>query len=98
MEHDVKIEGARDNQPISKTNEIQRVREAEGPKKTADAVPLSSSSPDSVEVSDLTSKTLSSVNASDERIAALRQQHLEGTYDVDSRKIGGKIVDSSLEE
>ena len=89
----MKIEGARDSQPISKTNEIQRVREAEAAKKADEAASLSSTSPDSVEVSDLTSKTLNSVNASEERIAALRQHHLEGTYDVDS---GTVAVRSSI--
>jgi len=98
MEHDVKIEGARDSQPVSKTNEIQRVREAQAAKKADEAASLSSTSPDSVEVSDLTSKTLNSVNASEERIAALRQQHLEGTYDVDSGKVSGKILDSLLDK
>lgn len=94
----MKVQGANDSQPISKTNEIQRVREADGAKEAGGATSPSSTAPDSVEVSELASKTLNSVNASEERIAALRRQHLEGIYDVDSRKISGKIVDSLLEK
>ena len=94
----MKIQGAGDSQPVSKANEIRRVREAGGAKETDGAASPSSSSPDSVEVSELTSKTLNSVNASEEGIAALRQQHLEGTYDVDARKVGSKIVDSLFEK
>jgi anti-sigma28 factor (negative regulator of flagellin synthesis) len=98
MEHDVKIQGASDSQPISKTNEIDRVRETGGAKETGEATSRSSAAPDSVEVSELTSKTLNSVNASEERISALRRQHLDGTYNIDSRKVSSKIVDSLLEK
>jgi anti-sigma28 factor (negative regulator of flagellin synthesis) len=98
MEHDVKIQGAGDNQPISKTNEIDRVRKTDGAKETGETAPPSSTAPDSVEVSELTSKTLNSVNASEQRIAALRQQHLDGTYNIDSGKVSSKIVDSLFEK
>ena len=94
----MKIQGANDSQPISKTNEIQRVREADGAKEAGGATSPSSTAPDSVEVSELASKALNSVNASEERIAALRRQHLEGIYDVDSRKVSSKIVDSLFEK
>ena len=94
----MKIQGANDSQPISKTTEIQRVREADGAKEAGGATFPSSTAPDSVEVSELASKTLNSVNASEERIAVLRRQHLDGTYDVDSREVSSKIVDSLFEK
>lgn len=92
----MKIQG--DSQPVSKTNEIGRVRETGEAKETGGTASSSSISPDSVEVSEITSKALSSVNASEERITALRRQHLEGTYPVDSAKVSGKIVDSLFEK
>jgi anti-sigma28 factor (negative regulator of flagellin synthesis) len=94
----VKVQGAGDNQPISQTNEVRRIRESTGTKETGGAASSSPAAPDSVEVSELASKTLRSVNASEERIATLRQQHLEGTYEVDSLKVSSKIVDSLFEK
>jgi len=39
-----------------------------------------------------------SLDAPEARIAELRQQYLEGTYQVDAGKLGAKIVDEHLQK
>jgi anti-sigma28 factor (negative regulator of flagellin synthesis) len=87
-----------DTANISSTPRIDRVQDVTHTKLHEASGPAGDLglSPDSAEVSSLSSKALAAAGTPEERLAELKKLYTEGRYHVDARKLSAKIVDSML--
>lgn len=56
------------------------------------------SAPDQVSVGPVALAASKSLDASESKIAELRQQYLDGTYGVDAKELSARIVDEHLQK
>lgn len=74
------------------------LQSAASPAKANEHAPTPESAQDEIDMGTVALAASSSLDASDPRIAQLRQQVLDGTYKVDSTRVSSKIIDEHLEK
>jgi anti-sigma28 factor (negative regulator of flagellin synthesis) len=74
------------------------LKSAASPVKATEHEPASEAVQDEVNVGAVALAASTSIDAPDSRVAELRQQVLDGSYQVDSARLSSKIIDEHLEK
>lgn len=82
----------------SSANPAAGVEPVVSPAKETEHVPATSSEQDEASVGPVALAASNSLDAPESRIAELRQQFLDGAYQVDANILSAKIVDEHLQE
>lgn len=77
----------------------RNIQSAASPAKAIEHAPAAPESvEDEVSVGNVAHAAADSLDAPESRIAELRQQILDGTYDIDARRLSSKIVEEHIEK